>query len=133
MLKSRFLSPYSIVSKLDNYTFKFFVEPSFFSKLLVRDHFGEFPKINSTNILLVDDSFLIFSFNYNLSDLSKGIYKNFLFPNLKSYDFNSLDCSNYILSLNYKDYKIPKENVEVILNDNQTFDINIKILNTDIK
>ncbi|MGL4874909.1 MAG: hypothetical protein ACRDDH_04940 [Cetobacterium sp.] len=133
MLKSRFLSPYSIVSKLDNYTFKFFVEPSFFSRLLVSDHFGTFPKINSTNILLVDDSFLIFSFNYNLSDLSKGIYKNFLFPNLKLYNFNSLDSSNYILSMDYKNYEIPKENVEVILNDNQTFDINIKILNTDIK
>lgn len=133
MLKSRFLSPYSIVSKLDNYTFKLFVEPSFFSRLLVSDHFGTFPKINSTNILLVDDSFLIFSFNYNLSDLSKGFYKRFLFPNLIPYGSNNLDNSNYTLSLNYKNYEIPRENVEVILNDNQTFDINIKILNTDIK
>ncbi|MGL4902710.1 MAG: hypothetical protein ACRC3I_06550 [Cetobacterium sp.] len=133
MLKSRFLSPYSIVSKLDNYTFKFFVEPSFFSRLLVGDRFETFPKINSTNILLVDDSFLIFSFNYNLSDLSKGFYKRFLFPNLIPYGSNNLDNSNYTLSLNYKNYEIPRENIEVILNDNQTFDINIKILNTDIK
>lgn len=133
MLKSRFLSPYSIVSKLDNYTFKFFVEPSFFSKILVRDHFGTSPRTNSSNIFLVDDSFLIFSFNYNLVDLNKGIYKNFLFPNLKLYNFDSLDSSNYILSVDYKNYEIPKENVEVILNDNQTFDVNIKILNTDIK
>lgn len=133
MLKSRFLSPYSIVSKLDNYTFKFFVEPSFFSKILVRDHFGTSPRINSSNIFLIDDSFLIFSFNYNLVDLNKGIYKNFLFPNLKLYNFDSLDSSNYILSVDYKNYEIPKENVEVILNDNQTFDVNIKILNTDIK
>lgn len=133
MLKSRFLSPYSIVSKLDNYTFKFFVEPSFFSRLLVGNHFEMFPKINSTNILLVDDSFLIFSFNYNLSDLSKGFYKRFLFPNLIPYGSNNLDNSDYTLSLNYKNYEIPRENVEVILNDNQTFDINIKILNTDIK
>ena len=133
MLKSRLLSPYSIVSKLDNYTFKFFVEPSFFSRLLVSDHFETFPKINSTNIFLVDDSFLIFSFNYNLSDLSKGFYKKFLFPNLTLYGSNDLDSYDYTLSLNYKSYKIPRENVEVILNDNQTFDINIKILNTDIK
>ncbi|MGL5615969.1 MAG: hypothetical protein ACRDD2_07070 [Sarcina sp.] len=132
-MKSRFLSPYSIVSKLDNYTFKFFVEPSFFSRLLVGDRFETFPKINSTNILLVDDSFLIFSFNYNLSDLSKGFYKRFLFPNLIPYGSNNLDNSNYTLSLNYKNYEIPRENIEVILNDNQTFDINIKILNTDIK
>lgn len=130
LVKSRFILPNSVVTKFSDFKFDFFGSVFLSSPLTYRDadYGSAFHK--SIEIFSVDDSFTIFSLTYDMDILAKGMYKVFLYPGLKIQD---TEISIHVLNLGSTPHAIPNEDMEVILSSDQTFNINIRILNKNIK
>lgn len=130
-MKSRFILPNSVVTKLSGSNFDFFGNNiSFSSQLTGLEKSNPSADWNSIEIFAVDDSFTIFSLTYDINALVKGAYKVFLYPNSR---LLKADVFDNVLNLGFAPYTIPNEDIELILSSDQTFNINIKILNKNIK
>lgn len=130
-MKSRFILPNSVVTKLSGSNFDFFGNNIVFSSQLTGFKNNNLSADwSSIEIFVVDNSFTIFSLTYDINALVKGAYKIFLYPNSKLLE---VDVFDDVLKLDSIPYTIPNEDMEVILSSDQTFNINIKILNKNIK
>ncbi|WP_297635123.1 hypothetical protein [uncultured Clostridium sp.] len=128
-MKSRFILPNSVVTKLSDFEFDFFKNIFLSSPLISGDNDYASTFHKSVEVFSVDDSFSIFSLTYDMDILAKGIYKVFLYPGLK---IPNTKIPSHVLNTNYRSYTISEEDIEVILNSDQTFNINIKLLNKAI-
>lgn len=129
-MKSRFILPNSVVTKFSDFKFDFFRNIFLSSPLTSSDNDYASTFHKSVEVFSVDDSFTIFSLTYDMDVLAKGIYKVFLYPGLKIQD---TEIPIHVLNTNCRSYTISEEDMEVILNSDQTFNINIKLLNKNIK
>lgn len=89
-------------------------------------------KIKNTAIVSVNSVFTIFSFEILKEAIHPDRFLNFLYPNLEvGYDKSKVKIY-FELDMFGKNLIIPKENIELFLNDNKTVTVNIKVLNEEI-
>ena len=129
-MKSRFIPESSIVTKLNGLIFDFFTNIYFSSQLVGLEKNNPSDYHNSIEIFVVNEQFTIFSLTYNTDVLVKGVYKWFLYPNIM---LPGTEVFDNTLTINSVPYEINTEDIEVILNNDQTFNINIKMINKNIR
>ncbi|MGL5710275.1 MAG: hypothetical protein ACRCW9_05465 [Cetobacterium sp.] len=132
-MKSRFLNPTSILTDVT----KYFREIILSCDILQYSDSDEFYSIKNYNIVSIDDSFTIFSLEYDSKFLHESSHRLYLYPNTNSsnqLEFKLKVINRVSFNSSYQDIKFSKEDIEVIINEIiQTFTINLKINNERIK
>ncbi|MGL5777976.1 hypothetical protein [Cetobacterium sp.] len=130
-MKSRFLHSTSILTDVT----KYFREIILNTNVLQYADSGEFYSLKNYCIVSVDDSFTIFSLEYDSKFLYEAGHRAYLYPNLDKTEepkFKLRIIKRF--NLGFQDIDFSKEDIEIIINETtQTFTINLKINNEMIK
>lgn len=130
-MKSRFLNSTSILTD----TTKYFGEIILRTDILQYSDSGEFYSVKNYSIFSVDDSFTIFSLEYDSKFFYEAAHKSYLYPNIennKQLEFKLRVIRHF--TLGFQDIDFSKKDIEIIINEPaQTFTVNLKINNEMIK